>query len=180
MTTDYSKYRRLARALRGGDGRPNPLRIVGGTEIPDEAEPSAMPSAALPDDDAAPPRASLMIETQPAPAAIPRVDPVAVLLAALDATTDDHDRIPLLASASADVREGLSGALAYRALMAPDAALNGLDALMAALDSAADDMQRATLLSTASRELRAALADHLWWRRVPIGDAQQRYLDLIQ
>jgi hypothetical protein len=177
MTVDYSKYRWLARAFGGGSGRPNPLRIVGGTEIPDDAERPTMPAAALPDNDEAPPRASLIAEREPAPAAIPRVDPVAALLAELDATHDDLARIALLASASPDVREGLSGALAHRALMAPDTAL---DALVAGLDSAMDDEHRTALLSAASRELRAALADHLWWRRVTIEDGAQRYLDLIR
>jgi hypothetical protein len=157
-----------------GDGRPNPLRIVGGTEIPDDAEP-----AALPDDDAAPPRASLMAETQSAPAAIPRVDPVAVLLAALDAVPDDLQRGMLLESASVTVREELAGVLAHRAMVAAPPSI-ALDALVAALDRTVEDSERAALLSAASRELRAALAERLWWRRVTIEDGAQRYLDLIR
>ena len=104
---------------------------------------------------------------------------VAELLAALDAAPNDLERGYLLASASVDVREGLSGALAYRALVAPQPDV-ALDSLVAALDSAADDDHRAALLSAASRELRAALADRLWWRRPPVRDGQQRYLDMIK
>jgi hypothetical protein len=177
-------YRRLARALGGGSGRANPLKLVAGTALPRNAEPPAMPPAALPDvdDDAAP---AVLLQTHvperstPLPSAVPRIDPVDTLLAALDAAPNDLERGYLLASASADVREGLSGALAYRALVVPPPNV-ALASLVAALDSAADDTHRAAVLSAASRELRAALADFLWWRRVPVGDAQQRYLDLIR
>jgi hypothetical protein len=172
-------YRSLARALGGGSGRPNPLKLVAGTALPATTQAPTAP-AALPDDDvdAAPTRTLVVTESPPAPEAV-RINPVDTLLAALDAATDDVERSMLLASASADVREALSGALAYRAMVAPPPSVV-LDALMAGLDSAADDTQRAALLSAASRELRAALADLLWWRRVPVSDGQQRYLDMIK
>jgi hypothetical protein len=174
-------YRSLARALGGGSGRPNPLKLVAGTALPATTQAPTAP-AALPDDDAAlavPMQTYVPAQSTPPPAAVAHIDPVATLLAALDAAPNDLERGYLLASASADVREALAGALAYRALVAP-APNVALDSLVAGLDNAADDTQRAALLSAASRELRAALADLLWWRRVPVGDAQQLYLDAIQ
>jgi hypothetical protein len=183
VTFDYSQYRSLGRALRG-EGRRNPLKLVAGTALPASAELPAMPPVALPDDDddaapAVPVQTHVPVRSGPLPAAAPRIDPVAELLAALDAAPNDLERGYLLASASVDVREGLSGALAYRALVAPQPDV-ALDSLVAALDSAADDDHRAALLSAASRELRAALADRLWWRRPPVRDGQQRYLDMIK
>jgi hypothetical protein len=189
MTDDYSRYRRLARAFGGdGSGRPNPLKLVGGTALPANAEhPAALADidaddehpAAPPDDDIAPSRVSMVRESPPAPATV-TINPVDTLLTALDAAADDLERGYLLAAAPVDVRESLSGALAYRAMMAPPANAALLDTLMAALDSAVDDVQRGALLGAASRELRTALADRLWWRRVSVGDTQQRYLDQIQ
>jgi hypothetical protein len=167
MTIDY---RSLARMFGGRSGRPTALPAI--TEAPTAP-------AVLPDDDAAPTRTLVVTESQPAPAAAVRIDPVAALLAALDAAPNDLERGYLLTSASADVRADLAGALAYRAMVAPQPNV-ALDTLMAALDSAADDTQRAALLSAASRELRAALAERLWWRRVTVDDAQQLYLDTIQ
>jgi hypothetical protein len=178
MTIDY---RRLARAFGGGSGRPNPLKLIAGTALPPNAEPPAVPRDAKDDYDAAPamPAQTHVLARSPPATAIALVSPVDALLAALDAAADDVQRAALLAAASVDVREGLFGALAYRALVAPLPNV-ALDTLVAALDSAADDAQRAALLTAASRELRAALADHLWWCRVPVSDGQQRYLDMIK
>jgi len=182
MTVDYSRFRSLARALRG-DSRPNPLKLVAGTALPPR---DAEPPATLPDiddaddDDLAPPPSRVLVKPEAPPApATPYVNPVDTLMAALDAAGSDMERGYLLAAAPLTVRESLSGALAYSAMVAPQPNA-ALDALTTALDNAVDDAQRAALLSTAPRELRAALADRLWWRRVSADDAQLRYLAMIR
>lgn len=178
---DYQAYRRLARAFGGGGGRPNPLKLVAGTALPASTGQAAPLPDAADDDDVAPPppsRVRIVTESTPAPA-VAYVNPVATLLAALDAAPNDLERCMLLESTSVTVREELGGLLAYRAMVTPPSSVT-LDALMAGLDSAVDDAQRAALLSTASRDLRTQLADKLWWRRVSADDAQQRYLDMCR
>jgi len=111
------------------------------------------------------------------PHVAPPVSPGDLLLAALDACSDDAQRAPLLAAASADAREQLPAALAYREMSTLAGRNPPLGALVAALDSSADESTRAALLAATPPALLVELAEHL--RSPPSGDMERAYMDLM-
>jgi hypothetical protein len=114
--------------------------------------------------------------TAPAP---PRtLPPGDLLLAALDACSDDAQRAALLAAASLQAREQLPGALAYQEMSTLRGRNPPLGALVAALDGCADESARAALLATTRPALLVELAEHLRHDKCDV--IAQRYMDMLE
>jgi hypothetical protein len=119
------------------------------------------------------------VAPQPAPPRPPRpVSPGDVLLAALDAASDDAQRAALLAAASVEAREQLPAALSYRTMSTLRGRNPRLGALVAALDSCADESARAAHLAVTSPALLVELAEHLRHDRCEV--IAQRYMDMLE
>lgn len=140
------------------------------------AQPAAADDADEPASTAAEPPASDPLPSCTSPAPPPAVTPGDLLLAALDACSDDAQRAALLAAASLQAREQLPAALAYRALSTLAGRNPPLGALVAALDGAADETARAALLAATPPALLVELAEHL--RRSTCEVIAQRYMDM--
>jgi hypothetical protein len=135
----------------------------------DDVDEPASPAAEPPASDPLPSHAS---PTPPRP-----VSPGDVLLAGLDACSDDGQRATLLAAASVEAREQLPAALSYRTMSTLAGRNPRLGGLVAALDSCADASARAALLATTSPALLAELAEHLRHDKCEV--IAQRYMDSL-
>ena|SRR5258707_2337310 len=134
----------------------------------DAADEPASPATEPPASDPLPP--------QPvSPPVMRSVSPADLLLAALDACSDDAQRAALLAGASAEARRQLPAALVYREMSTLTGRNAPLGALVSALDGATDESARAALLAATPPALLVELAEHL---RTP-PDIERAYMDMM-
>ena len=98
------------------------------------------------------------------------------LLAALDAVANDAERAMILRGASKDTREQLAGLLAYRQLLAPNAALANFKRKLSA---ATTDAARLALLRGGSPTVIAALANEVSWSGLSANECGARYVAMV-